>query len=43
VKDNRSKQAFSAVDAILDGDLDDLIEGVLVSLRRGEPIGKDDE
>ncbi|MDR1451058.1 MAG: peptide chain release factor 2, partial [Helicobacteraceae bacterium] len=39
VKDNRSKQAFSAVDAILDGDLDDLIEGVLVSLRRGEPIG----
>jgi peptide chain release factor 2 len=45
VKDNRSKQAFSNVNAILDGDLDKLIEGVLVSLQRGEPIGKanDDE
>ncbi|MDR2152349.1 MAG: peptide chain release factor 2 [Helicobacteraceae bacterium] len=45
VKDNRSKQAFSNVDAILDGDLDKLIEGVLVSIRRGEPIGgaTDDE
>jgi peptide chain release factor 2 len=39
VKDNRSKQAFSSVEAILDGDLDKLIEGVLVSLQRGEPIG----
>lgn len=39
VKDNRSRQAFGNVEAILDGDLDKLIEGVLVSLRRGEPIG----
>ncbi|GHV05960.1 peptide chain release factor 2 [Campylobacterota bacterium] len=45
VKDNRSKQAFSSVDAILDGDLDKLIEGVLISIERGEPIGnaEDDE
>lgn len=39
IKDTRSKQAFSNVDAILDGDLDKMIEGVLVSLQRGEPIG----
>lgn len=39
VKDNRSKQAFNNVDAILDGDLDKMIEGVLVSIQRGEPIG----
>ncbi|MCV6608807.1 MAG: peptide chain release factor 2 [Campylobacterales bacterium] len=31
VKDNRSNEAFSNVDGILDGDLDKLIEGVLVS------------
>ncbi len=31
VKDNRSNEAFSNVDAILDGDLDKLIEGVLVA------------
>jgi len=31
VKDTRSKKAFSNVDAILDGDLDKLIEGVLIS------------
>ncbi|MDR2904863.1 MAG: peptide chain release factor 2 [Helicobacteraceae bacterium] len=43
VKDNRSKQAFSAVNAILDGDLDKLIEGVLVSIQRGEPIGNADD
>ncbi|MDR2639454.1 MAG: peptide chain release factor 2 [Helicobacteraceae bacterium] len=45
VKDNRSKQSFNNADAILDGDLDKLIEGVLVSLQRGEPIGNatDDE
>jgi len=31
IKDTRSKKAFSNVDAILDGDLDKLIEGVLIS------------
>jgi len=31
VKDTRSSEAFSNVDAILDGDLDKLIEGVLIS------------
>jgi peptide chain release factor 2 len=31
VKDTRSNQAFSNVDAILDGDIDKLIEGVLIS------------
>lgn len=31
VKDLRSNQAFSNVEAILDGDLDEMIEGVLVS------------
>jgi len=31
VKDTRSGQAFSNVDAILDGDLDKLIEGVLIA------------
>ena len=45
IKDNRSKQAFNNVDAILNGDLDKMIEGVLVSIQRGEPIGnvEDDE
>lgn len=32
VKDNRSNQAFAKVQAILDGDLDAVIESVLVSL-----------
>ncbi|NOZ90292.1 MAG: peptide chain release factor 2 [Epsilonproteobacteria bacterium] len=32
VKDTRSNQAFSNVDAILDGDLDKLIEGVLIAM-----------
>jgi peptide chain release factor 2 len=32
VKDTRSNQAFSQVDAIMDGDLDKLIEGVLVAM-----------
>lgn len=32
VKDTRSNQAFSNVDGILDGDLDKLIEGVLISV-----------
>lgn len=37
VKDTRSNEAFSNVDAILDGDLDKLIEGVLVSgSKKGE-------
>jgi len=31
IKDMRSNQAFSNVDAILDGDIDKLIEGVLIS------------
>jgi len=31
VKDTRSNQAFSNVDAILDGDLDKMIEGVLIA------------
>jgi peptide chain release factor 2 len=31
VKDTRSNQAFSNVDAILDGDIDKMIEGVLIS------------
>jgi peptide chain release factor 2 len=31
VKDSRSGQAFSNVEAILDGDIDKLIEGVLIS------------
>jgi peptide chain release factor 2 len=31
VKDTRSNQPFSNVDGILDGDIDKLIEGVLIS------------
>jgi peptide chain release factor 2 len=31
VKDTRSNQAFSNVDGILDGDIDKLIEGVLIA------------
>ena len=31
VKDSRSGQAFSNVDAILDGDIDKLLEGVLIA------------
>lgn len=34
VKDTRSNEAFSQVDAILDGDLDKLIEGVLVTMSK---------
>ncbi len=34
VKDNRSGQAFTNVDAILDGDIDKLIEGVLIAQAR---------
>jgi len=35
VKDSRSGQAFSNVDAILDGDIDKLLEGVLLSQAEG--------
>ncbi len=31
VKDSRSNQAFSGVNAILDGDIDKILEGVLIS------------
>jgi len=34
VKDTRSNQAFSNVDAILDGDIDKIIEGVLIAMVR---------
>ncbi|MFP4486597.1 MAG: peptide chain release factor 2 [Campylobacterales bacterium] len=34
IKDSRSNQAFSQTDAILDGDLDELIEGVLISMQK---------
>ena len=34
VKDNRSEQAYSNVFEILDGALDDVVEDVLVSLRK---------
>jgi len=30
-QNNRSNQAFSNVDAILDGDIDKMLEGVLIS------------
>jgi peptide chain release factor 2 len=32
VKDSRSGQAFSNVEAILDGDIDKILEGVLIAL-----------
>ena len=35
VKDSRSGEAFSNVTAILDGDIDDMLEGVLISQSRG--------
>lgn len=35
IKDTRSGEAFSNTEAILDGDLDALIEGVLVSTQKG--------
>ncbi len=34
VKDTRSNEAFSNVNAILDGDIDKLIEGVLISQKK---------
>jgi len=34
VKDTRSNQAFTNVDAILDGDIDKLLEGVLITLAK---------
>ena len=36
VKDNRSGEAFTNVTAILDGDIDEMIEGVLISQSRGK-------
>ncbi|EOJ0267548.1 peptide chain release factor 2, partial [Campylobacter jejuni] len=33
VKDNRSGEAFSQVDNILDGDIKKMIEGVLIALK----------
>jgi len=35
VKDSRSGEAFSNVTAILDGDIDDMLEGVLIAQSRG--------
>jgi peptide chain release factor 2 len=35
VKDTRSNEAYSNVSAILDGDIDEILEGVLISQRRG--------
>jgi peptide chain release factor 2 len=35
VKDTRSGEAFTNVPAILDGDIDKMIEGVLISQSRG--------
>jgi peptide chain release factor 2 len=34
IKDSRSNQAFSQTNAILDGDLDEMIEGVLISSQK---------
>jgi len=36
VKDNRSNKAYSKVDEILDGDLDEVIEDVLVALKESD-------
>jgi peptide chain release factor 2 len=36
VKDNRSNKAYSKVDDILDGDLDEVIEDVLIAQKEGE-------
>jgi peptide chain release factor 2 len=36
VKDTRSGQAFTNVDAILDGDIDKLLEGVLIAQAQNE-------
>lgn len=34
VKDTRSNEAYSSINAILDGDIDEMIEGVLIALNR---------
>lgn len=34
IKDTRSNQAFSNVEAILDGDIDKMLEGVLITLAK---------
>jgi peptide chain release factor 2 len=36
IKDSRSGEAYSNINAILDGDLDEMIEGVLISQNRKE-------
>jgi len=36
VKDNRSNEAFGNVESILDGDLDEMMEGVLISSHKGK-------
>lgn len=36
VKDNRSNETFSNVESILDGDLDEIMESVLISLHKGK-------
>ena len=36
VKDNRSNKAYSKVDEILDGDLDEIIEDVLITLKEND-------
>ena len=36
VKDNRSNQPYSNVSAILDGDIDKIIEGVLIAQSKGK-------
>lgn len=36
VKDNRSNEAFGNVESILDGDLDEIMEGVLISSHKGK-------
>jgi len=36
IKDSRSGEAYSNINAILDGDLDEMLEGVLISLSRSE-------
>jgi peptide chain release factor 2 len=35
VKDTRSNEAYSQVNAILDGDIDKMLEGVLIAQSRG--------
>ena len=43
VKDTRSGEAFTNVVAILDGDIDDMLEGVLIAQSRGTARVSDDD